>query len=121
MKETAPTVVTGPQVDTKTATIANGGSLSGAINLGYQRLVALVMPAAWTAAGITFQASPDGVTYTDVYDATGAEYSVTVGASHTVIIPVADLIGMRFLKIRSGTSGTPVNQGAARAITVVMQ
>ncbi|MCJ7751819.1 MAG: hypothetical protein MUQ65_12115 [Armatimonadetes bacterium] len=43
---------------TTTATIALSGSLSGAVRIpnGHE-LAAIIMPAAWDAAGITFQAS----------------------------------------------------------------
>jgi hypothetical protein len=34
---------------------------------------------------------------------------------------IGDWVGVRFLKIRSGTAGTPVNQAAARTLTLVVQ
>ena len=40
------------------ATIANGASLSGAVYVGNRRLIGIQMPAAWTAAVLTFQVSP---------------------------------------------------------------
>jgi hypothetical protein len=98
--------------------IANGASLSDPIDLTGLVLVGLQMPAAWTAAAITFQASADGVTYADVYSA-GAELSVTVSASQCVRLDSTIMLSFRYWKIRSGTSGTPVNQGAARTIMAV--
>jgi hypothetical protein len=103
-----------------TATIANGESLSGAVDLGGRKLVAIDMPAAWTAASLTFQASPDGVTYDDLYDG-GTERALTVAASRYLAQNIGDWVGVRWLKIRSGTSGTPVNQGGARTLTLVVQ
>ena len=100
-------------------TIANGVSLSGAIDLGDLCAVLVVMPVAWTAANLTFQASHDGVTYQNVYDGFGVEYSLVAAAARNVAVPPSDLVGARFIKIRSGTSGTPVNQGAARTLYVV--
>lgn len=102
-----------------TVTIANGASLSGALNLENRTAVAIIMPAAWTAASITFQASVDGTNYYNVYT-TSAELSATVAASYFVVLPkTTGLEAVRYIKIRSGTSGTPVNQLADRIITVV--
>jgi hypothetical protein len=107
-------------IETTTATIANGASLSGVVDLGGRKLVAIVMSGSWTAASLTFQASPDGVTYYDVYDG-ATERSISVAASYYSALAIGNWIGFRHLKIRSGTTGTPVNQGGARVLTLVMQ
>ena len=107
-------------LETLTATIENGGSLSGAVDLGGRKLVAIDMPSSWTAASLTFQASPDGVTYDDLYDS-ATERSVTAAASRYLAFNIADWVSVRFLKIRSGTAGTPINQAAARTLTLVVQ
>lgn len=104
---------------TVSATIANGASLSAAIDLGDSRaLAAIVMPASWTTANLTFQASPDGTSYFDLYDG-GAERSVTASTSRVIAVTIVDWLGLRYLKIRSGTSGTPVTQGADRTLTLI--
>ena len=41
-------------------TIASGASLSAATDLGPYRVFAVVMPASWTTANLTFQGSSDG-------------------------------------------------------------
>ena len=107
-----------------TATIANAASLSGEIDLEGFKLMALLMPGAWTAAALTFQASDvAGGTFLDVYDDAGTEVTATVAASRAIgldaILP--ELAAIRFLKIRSGTTGTPVNQAAARTLTLVLK
>lgn len=109
----------GSSLTTATATIANGASLSAAVTLAGKGVIRLNMPATWTAANLTFQVSVDNVTYFDLYDKTGTEYTVTAAVSRSIIMPPADFVGMNYLKIRSGTSGTPVNQGASRDITVI--
>lgn len=108
-----------------TYTIANNESLSGAIDLGLtsakQRVLAIIMPAAWTAANLTFQGSLDDVTYTNVYDDAGNEVTVTAAAARYIVLDndlSKNLTGFRFMKVRSGTSGSAVNQGAARTIVV---
>lgn len=103
------------------AGIANGASLSGAIDLGDQRLHRVAMPAAWTAAGLTFQASADGVTFNDLYNEAG-EYALTstvVAASRSIVVDQAIFYGIRYLKVRSGTAAAAVNQGGARTLTLV--
>lgn len=108
------------QVITKTATVALGESLSGAVDCSAGRAARISMPAAWDTANLTFQASADGVTYNNLYDSSGTEYTVTAAASRSILLPLVDFISIRYLKIRSGTSGSAVNQTAARTITLVL-
>lgn len=112
----------GTATDTVVAMIANGASLSAAVTPGPGRyLFALLMPAAWTPAVITFQGSQDGSTFGDVYDGEGTEKSIAVGASRFVYLDPAHFAGITTLKLRSGTAAAPVNQGAERAITLIMR
>lgn len=107
-----------------TVSIANGESLSGALSLtpGTRQLVALQMPAAWTAASLTFAVSADGTTYVPLYW-DGAEYTILAAGGATtstgVSLEPAAFAGWAYVKVRSGTSGSAVNQGAARSITVL--
>lgn len=101
--------------------IANGESLSGAIGLGNQSPVLLIMPAAWTTADVTLQGSQDGSTYNDIYDRNGNEYTITAAAARLILLDVADIPSVRWLKLRSGTTGTAVNQGAERTLTLVVR
>ena len=105
--------------EAKTATIALNGSLSAAVDLTGLVLVGLQMPAAWTAASITLQASADGTTYGDFKDYAGNEYTLTVTVSDYLHLDFVELMGVRYIKVRSGTSASAVNQGASRAITLV--
>ena len=107
-------------VETLTCTIENGGSLSGAVDLGGRKLVAIVMPSGWDAAGMTFQASPDGVNFFNVYDG-ATERNLTVAASYYSALNIADWVGIRWVKIRSGTAASAVNQTAERTLTLVIQ
>jgi len=104
------------------ATIAENGSLSNAINVDGKRIVGIQTPASWTAADLTFQASFDGTTFNDVYDEAETEVTVQGAASrYTALDAVAlELSGLPWIKIRSGTTGSPVAQGAERVLIVVM-
>lgn len=109
-------------LDTLSATIANGQSLSGALNLGGLRLFGIVMPAAWTTASLTFQMSPDnGVTWNDMYDALGSEFVVAADVSRFIMLDPFSFSAVQWLKVRSGTAGTPVAQGADRLLNLVLR
>ena len=110
-----------------TATIANGASLSDAIDLRDYAIAAICLPAAWTAAAITFTASASqSGTYNSVYDDAGTEVAIAsanVVASRVLVNKaiLEQLAGLRWVKMRSGTAATPVNQGADRAVTVLLK
>lgn len=101
------------------ATIASGASLSDGINLSGHVLTGIYMPAAWTAAAITFQASDDNSTWYNVYFE-GAEVSITVAASQYIVLDPQKYLGIRHLKVRSGTSAAGVNQGADRTVKLIV-
>lgn len=105
------------------ATIANGESLSGAIDLGGLRLFAIRIPSAWTTANLTFQGSIDGgATYNDLKDQDGVEITAVVSAvSDMIILDPVLFSAIPLLKIRSGTSASAVNQGGARTLTLVLR
>jgi hypothetical protein len=110
---------------TKTVTIAESASLSAEVDLEGAALVGIHMPAAWTAANLTFQVAPtSGGTFYDAYDDGGTEINVTAAAQRYIGLLSDDALSLsaaRFLKIRSGTTGTPVNQAAARTLTLVLK
>ena len=113
--------LTGSLANLQSTTIASGTSLSGEIEVKNQ-LLAIEMPAAWTAASITFQASStSGGTYKDVYDDLGSEVTLTAGANRVITIDnnALKLASLKFIKLRSGTTATPVNQAAARVINII--
>ena len=100
-------------------TIANNGTLSSVAALGDRSVCAIVMPAAWTAAAISFQASPDNVTFTDVYDAT-TERSITPSATASRCLVVDPMLWQfNYLKIRSGLTGATQAQGGERTIGII--
>lgn len=101
--------------------IANGQSLSGEIDLGSGVLQHILMPAGWTAADLTLQLSEGaGGTYRDAYDEFGSEITVKTTLSRAIRLQTADWLAVRYLKLRSGVSATPVAQGADRIITLVL-
>lgn len=103
-------------------TIANAGTISAAVSVGDLTPVAIIMPATWTSAVLTFSMCPtSGGTFNDLYDGVGAgaEYTLTVAASRRVAIDPQMFLGVGFLKVRSGTGGSTVAQGGARTLSLV--
>jgi len=104
------------------ATIDNGASLSDAVPLRGYSLLRIVMPVAWTAADLSFKMSDDeGATYRNVYWDWGAEMVVAADAARVIeLSPFVKLSHVDNIKIRSGTAGTPVIQGAIRELLLVV-
>lgn len=101
------------------ATITSGQSVSNVVDLGSKTLLAIITPSDWTAANLTFQVSTDGITYSNMHDNAGVESTVTAAASRYIVVDPANWVGVKYIKVRSGTSGTPVNQAADRIIKLV--
>jgi hypothetical protein len=102
-------------------TITNGTSLSAAVDLGGLTLVGVLLPATWTAAGISFQAGePTGTTFGKLVNSAGTEVTAAglTGGEYVTLDPNA-MYGYRHVKVRSGTNGTPVNQGADRVVRLI--
>ena len=97
----------------------NTATLSAPINLTGKYVVGIQMPASWTTANITFQGSHDCSTYANVYDVYGTEYTITTAASRFINVPPAAFAGVTCLKLRSGTSGTPVTQTVTPTLQLI--
>lgn len=108
-----------------TVTIPNAGALSTSAALGDKTVVGIMVSPAWTAAGLTFQASEDGgTTWLNLTDSAGAEVSIAAAgilAGGRVSLDPTPFIGVNFIRVRSGTNAAPVNQGAARALTLILR
>ncbi len=108
----------------RTVTIPNGTSTSGLLNINDRRIVAVLMPAAWTAAAITFDVlAADGVTWTHLVDEANAEVSVVSAAcqaNQVIAIKTAPLRGLGTMRLRSGVAAGYVNQAAERIVTLLL-
>ena len=112
-----------PQFPAYAVQIASGASLSNQLDIGGQTPVGLFVPATWTTAGISFQASPDGgATWGELVDETAAPVavgSITTGTAVFVALDPTALRGVRSLKVRSGTAELPVDQTDAVKLTLL--
>jgi hypothetical protein len=103
------------------ATITSGTALSGAVPIGPKTLVGIAMPAGWDAAALTFQVSIDGGTTWLEMQSSSAVISYTAAANQYIAIDPAIWRGVTHLKVRSGTSGAPVNQTADRILNLMVK
>jgi hypothetical protein len=100
--------------------ITSGTALSAEVQLNGGLVQAILMPAAWDIADISFAtAQSAGGTYRDVHDAFGNEIAVSVAAGRAVMVPPGLVRAGNFLKLRSGTAGAAVNQTADRTLILL--
>jgi hypothetical protein len=109
-------------------TIAAGQSLSNGALAGDQVVSAIIVPSGWTAAALTFTVSDDdGKTFNSLYDDGGAEISITSAVMTAaaamnpgrISVDPSAYAGVTLLKLRSGTSASPVNQVSAVTLYVI--
>lgn len=108
-----------PQFETvefRTATIADGATVSGAVSLEGDTLVGLITDAAMDSTAMTFQVSDavDG-TYVALYAPGGSAVSATIAASRAIYLDPTIFGGWRFLKVVGGSA----QSGAATTVTLV--
>ena len=102
---------------TITATILINASLSDIVDLKGADLIRISMPAAWTAAAITFQVDDGDGTFRNLWMDWGWELWVDTVAGRSIEASVfLRMQQMNRIKVRSGTSGAPVVQLGEREI-----
>lgn len=101
---------------------AGATGLSGAVYIGMAEIIGYLVTNHWQAADITLQASPDNVTYGEVLassDSAAKTLKAAVGNYYTLATPLR--IGP-WIKLRSGTSGSAVNQTDGDAtVTLILR
>lgn len=111
-----------PGYSTTTATIDTNTSVSDSLDLGDSRIIGFMFPSAWTAASVTFLTwNPVLSGWGTIEENDGNELTYVVTDSVYVIADPTHFAGVRYLKIRSGTSTAPVNQGDDRSIAAVLR
>ena len=106
-------------------TVTMATNLSLVIDKSKYKNMLIVMPAAWTAADITFAVSSTktGTFSKLTYAVDGNE--VTAKAVASVVIALDGkakeaLEACPFVKLRSGTAASPVSQDSARTFTIIL-
>lgn len=95
--------------------IPNGGTQSTATPMltGEDALVSIVMPTAWTAAYITFEASLDGQNWRPMHKS-GVTMSYPAAANLWIKLDGRDFVGVPYLRLVSSAA-----QAAEREIELV--
>ena len=109
-------------LSTFAATIPNGASVSNKLDMLGMRAACIIMPAAWTAASLTFLVSHDGITYSSLYDDTDTEVAISTAqivAGRARALTLTLFLPYRYLQLRSGITGAAANQGADRVFQVI--
>lgn len=103
-------------------TILNGQSQSTVLDITDRVILAVELPATWTAANITLLASQTaGGTFLPVKNQDGTDLTITAAAAQVNVISALLTQGLRYVKLRSGTPAAPVVQLADRVINVATQ
>lgn len=102
--------------------IINGASVSNELDMRMWRIIAVEMPAAWTAASLSFKSSGVSGAEVPVTDVAGAEVTFTVAASKYVCVPDTSPIyrSPGFLQLVQGTNAAPVVNATGATETVVL-
>jgi hypothetical protein len=101
-------------------TIANGASLSQAIDFRQFSLMTVRMPATWTAASIGFKVSDTaGGTFSPLYDDGGSLVQISSPTANNAYVAPAEVAAGHWVKLWSQNgSGSDTNQAAARTLAV---
>lgn len=109
-------------IRTPIVTIPVGATgLSAVVYLGLVEIIAYQIGADWQAADISLQASADGATFGEVLksaDAVAVALKAAALGYYTLATPLR--IGP-WIKIRSGTSGSAVNQTTAATVQLILR
>lgn len=108
-------------IDLIAAQIASGQSLSAEADIGAKTLVGILVPAAWTAAPMSFQVSVDGVNFVEFASFEQSLPTANVGPSTYLAVDPQVWRGINIIKVRSGTLASPVNQGSTVALQLVVR
>jgi hypothetical protein len=108
-------------INNRAVTIPSGASISAAFQLHGQSIIRVWAPSQWTPARLTFQGSQNGNVWDNLYDHADIEMSLpftaqTSGFDRSYAIPLEWTMGCEFIRFRSGTALSPVNQDADRII-----
>lgn len=115
------------KISTVTFTINNAASLSNTVDIGAGfSLLALILPSAWTAADLLFNAHPTtSGSVCQKLTTSGGAYrlaGIPTAAASNFRMQATDFWGDRFIQLSSVTVGatSAVNQGGSRTITGII-
>lgn len=106
---------------TQVASIAAGANVSGTIDLMRTAFLGFVAPSGWTTAALNIEVSTDNTNWSSLYDAygsvSGSLSTLVAGAAYAT--DMVSLLPFRYVRLRSGTSASPVNQTIQRDFKII--
>lgn len=110
-------------VNTSTVTIGAGESISDALDVSGALWLAIITPPIWTPANVTFQYSPDGTNFYDLFAIGNHEVTLSMQDRLSTLTPLDDLDIPKngHIRLRSGSRNYPVLQEAVRTFRVVVE
>lgn len=106
-------------LSTVTAVIPGTGSVSAGVQLANQGLIGLYFPGNFANASLSFLVSLDNTTWLTLVDPFGNEVAIPSQASQQVGLDPDDFLGYTYIKVRSGTSGSPITQPSDAAVSLI--
>ena len=100
-------------LDTTSVTIAQGATVSSAIDMRGQAMVAILLPSALTGTTMSFKGSWDGTNFYDAYNTSGTPLSIAVSTNRWVFFTATDFVALDYLQLVSGSA-----EAGARTIIV---
>jgi hypothetical protein len=117
--------ITGHLSQVQTVKILSGESMSSYLDFKSSELLGytpfgIITPSAWDTAKLSIQVSVDATNWVD-FHLWDTEYEThhTVSASEIHVLTGYPLIGMPYVRFRSGTASAPVVQTADRTLQIV--
>lgn len=105
-----------------TATIPGTGSVSAGVQLSAQGLTGIYFPNNFATAPLSFLVSLDaGTTWDVLADQNGNEVAIPSSAGQQIGLDPDDWVGYTNIKVRSGTSGSPVAQPSDAVVGLITQ
>lgn len=92
------------KVDPETVLILSGQTKSAAVSLRGTTICGIYVPSSFTGASISFEASPDGVTFSPIKSPAGTLLSIPVVAGDYASLYPLDFVGIEFLKLVSASA-----------------
>ena len=111
---------TGVSYVTTTAVIATSSSITPEVDCGNCRLVGIQTDGYIVGTQLTFQVAAVSGGEGELYSNAGVEVTYPCSTSEAIPADIPTFLPWEFIKVRTGTSGSPTTQGTASATTLTL-
>lgn len=107
-----------PKRETVTTVIANGETVSSAIDITGKTLIGLIFPT-MTRVAMTLQGSIDGTNYKEIKNSSGSALSFTIASNTHIVLSTDNFQNLPATSIKLVATGGA--EGAERTITAILK